>query len=291
MEMHQVRYAVTLARTLNFTRAAEQCNVSQPSLTRAIQKLEDEFGGPLFLRERSLTNLTELGRVMLPHLERTLQAAEAAKTQAIEFRRKDNPKLNLGLAQGLSIGPIAGAIGELARKLAGFSLNVVDSMQKNLVDLLMRGELEVAVIEHEGDLPDRLDSWVISREGFVALMRPDHPMASLNQITLERLRHEALILQKGSSLIAMTEGEPAKGAALPLRHVCADLGQAKELARAGLGVAIVPDGTYCEPDLVLKSVADLHSVREVSLTSVCGRRHSMAVSLLIRLVRAHGLAA
>ena len=51
MEMHQVRYFLAVARTRNFTRAAEECNVSQPSLTRAIQKLEGELGGPLFRRE------------------------------------------------------------------------------------------------------------------------------------------------------------------------------------------------------------------------------------------------
>src|SRR5262249_55698195 len=64
MELHQVRYCVALCKNLNFTRAAEACNVTQPALTRAIQKLEDELGGPLFERERNLTQLTELGRLM-----------------------------------------------------------------------------------------------------------------------------------------------------------------------------------------------------------------------------------
>ncbi len=66
MEMQQIRYFVALAQTLNFTRAAEQCNVSQPALTRAIQQLEHELGGPLFHRERNNTHLSELGRMMAP---------------------------------------------------------------------------------------------------------------------------------------------------------------------------------------------------------------------------------
>ena len=53
---------LALARTLNFTRAAEQCNVTQPALTKAIQKLEQELGGTLIHRERHLTQLTELGK-------------------------------------------------------------------------------------------------------------------------------------------------------------------------------------------------------------------------------------
>ena len=75
MEMHQARYFVALCETLNFTRAAEKCNVTQPSLTRAIKLLEDELGGPLFNRERNQTHLTELGRLMEPHLREVLDQA------------------------------------------------------------------------------------------------------------------------------------------------------------------------------------------------------------------------
>jgi LysR family hydrogen peroxide-inducible transcriptional activator len=71
MEMHQVRYFLTLCQELNFTRAAEKCNVAQqPALTRAIKLLEDEFGGLLFHRERARTHLSELGQAVCPYLER-----------------------------------------------------------------------------------------------------------------------------------------------------------------------------------------------------------------------------
>src|SRR6478752_6302835 len=57
MEMHQIRYFIAVAKTLNFTQAAKDCNVAQPSLSRAIKTLEDELGGALFRRERALTHL------------------------------------------------------------------------------------------------------------------------------------------------------------------------------------------------------------------------------------------
>jgi DNA-binding transcriptional LysR family regulator len=83
MEMHQVRYFLAICETLNFTRAAERCHVSQPALTRAIKKLEEELGGPLFRRERNLTHLTELGQVAmlkyplkLPNIRPTLMVWE-----------------------------------------------------------------------------------------------------------------------------------------------------------------------------------------------------------------------
>jgi DNA-binding transcriptional LysR family regulator len=58
MEMHQIRYFLAVCETLNFTRAAEQCHVTQPA-TRAIHKLEEELGGLLFRRERHLTHMTD----------------------------------------------------------------------------------------------------------------------------------------------------------------------------------------------------------------------------------------
>ena len=79
MEMHQVRYFLAVAQELNFSRAAEKCNVSQPSLSRAIQQLEGELGGPLFNRERHLTHLTDLGEMVRPHMENVYEAAMKAK--------------------------------------------------------------------------------------------------------------------------------------------------------------------------------------------------------------------
>ena len=61
LELYQIRYFLALCETLNFARAAERCGVSSPSLTRSVQKLEQELGGLLIRRERRLTHLTELG--------------------------------------------------------------------------------------------------------------------------------------------------------------------------------------------------------------------------------------
>ena len=87
MEFNQIRYFLAVARTLHFTRAADDCNVSQPALTRAIQKLEEELGGPLFHRERAHTQLTELGQRVLPALERAVTATKEAREAAEAFRR------------------------------------------------------------------------------------------------------------------------------------------------------------------------------------------------------------
>src|SRR6185436_69615 len=103
VEMHQIRYFLAVCETLNFTRAADKCNVAQPSLTRAVKTLEEELGGPLFHRERANTHLTDLGRLMKPHLEQVLAETEAAKMRARSFTKLDNAELTVGLM--CTIGP------------------------------------------------------------------------------------------------------------------------------------------------------------------------------------------
>src|SRR3569623_790767 len=97
MELHQIRYFLAVDDMLNFTRAAERCNVTQPALTRAIQKLEDELGGQLLRRERGLTHLTDLGQMMVPHLEQVLAGSEAARSTARGLLKLEQAALRLGV--------------------------------------------------------------------------------------------------------------------------------------------------------------------------------------------------
>src|SRR5947209_18282947 len=84
-------------RHAHFTRAAEQCHVSQPALTRAIQQLEGELGGLLLRRERKLTHLTDFGRLIEPHLRQLHGDAEVAKSTAKRFLSMEAAEIRLGV--------------------------------------------------------------------------------------------------------------------------------------------------------------------------------------------------
>ena len=75
MELFQVRYVLAAAETLNFTRAAERCNISQPALTKAVKSLEDELGSPIFTREGKRVRLSDFGRSILPTLRQVHEQA------------------------------------------------------------------------------------------------------------------------------------------------------------------------------------------------------------------------
>src|ERR1051326_1501959 len=103
MEMHQVRYFLAVSRTLNFTRAAEECNVAQPSLTRAIKQLEAELGGDLFRRERPAAQLTELGLRMQPLLKQCYDAAIGARQLASSFKSGEVGALRIALTHSVDL--------------------------------------------------------------------------------------------------------------------------------------------------------------------------------------------
>jgi DNA-binding transcriptional LysR family regulator len=81
MEMHQIRYFLAVCEELNFTRAAQRCGVSQPSLTNAIKALERQLGGAVFRRKPRIA-LSQLGLAMRPYLEHIVQQAEGAREVA-----------------------------------------------------------------------------------------------------------------------------------------------------------------------------------------------------------------
>ena len=174
MEMHQVRYFLAVVSHLNFTRAAEELQVAQPSLTRAIQKLESELGGALFRRERRNTHLTELGRTMLPHLKAAFVAAETAKNQAKRLQQKDIGSLSsLGVCSGIDARAAAALVVDAARKLTNVDISVEVAETEVVERRLLAGEFDAAIVASLHSAHERFvfnpiltdESWWSSRRG------------------------------------------------------------------------------------------------------------------------------
>src|SRR5262245_30774573 len=122
MELHQIRYFLSVAKTLNFTQAADECHVAQPSLSRAIKLLEEELGGELFRRERSLSHLTDLGRLMLPLLTQSYESAAAAKSLAASYQKGTIAPLRLALSHTINLAVLVRPLTELVKAFPGLEL-------------------------------------------------------------------------------------------------------------------------------------------------------------------------
>jgi DNA-binding transcriptional LysR family regulator len=286
MELHQVRYFLALCKTLNFTRAAEACNVTQPALTRAIQKLEDELGGPLFYRERNLTQLTELGRSLRPHLEATLAAAEAAKRYAEGIRKKEIAVLRLGLAHGVAVSLVLDSVAEVMRRIPALDLHLVEGGTPALNDALLQGEVDAALVVRRGELPEKFNAWPVLEQDCCVVFPAKHGLARLKAVTPADLAGECLIALGGDGAPSHDGGQPAPR----IKHTATSAEHARQLVKSGFGVALLPEASAVLDGLETRPLDSPQLRRAIVLAVVAGRLFSPALDVFVRLMRARSFA-
>jgi len=286
MEMHQVRYFLAVARTLNFTRAADECNVTQPSLTRAIQKLEEEFGGLLFRRERARTHLTDLGREMLPHLARTYEAAQAAKAVAKGIGKAEIAPLNLGLAGSIRAPQLTAVLQEIGDSLSGLELSIEGGASAALIDRALDGALDLIIVERPPEVHDRLEEWPLYSLPYLVLVSARHRLVGADPLRLADLEGESWIETAHDCTARFRAACERAGFSPRFRHKADDEVQLQRLVAAGLGAGLVPAGTQLMEGLSARLVEDGDWAGEVVLATVGGRRRSPATDAFIRSARA-----
>ena len=288
MEMHQVRYFLAVADTLNFTRAAELSNVSQPALTRAIQQLEDELGGLLLRRERKLTHLTDFGRLIEPHLRQLLADAEAAKTTAKRFLSLQQAQIRLGIMCTVGPARFMSFLASFHATNPGCEFTLVEGVPARLSDLLLRGELDLAVMAQPEPFNERLDVLPLYGERFCIAFPTGHRLEQQNHVEIADVAGETY-LRRINCEYRDYLAEQLRGLGLAVR-----VGFQSEredwiqmMVAAGFGVCFLPEFSPTIPGVRTQPVSDPKVIREVSLVSMSGRRFSPAVMTFIRAIRSH----
>jgi LysR family hydrogen peroxide-inducible transcriptional activator len=287
MEMHQVRYFVALCESLNFTRAAEQCGVAQPSLTKAIQRLEEELGGPLFARERNLTHLTDLGRLMRPHLEAVHAASEAVRLQADSFHKMESGSVRLGVMCTIGPSRLVGFLKRFRRELPSIEISLKDAPGKEIVEMLMEGELDVALVGLP-DLPERLDTLPLYCETYVVAFHPGHRFEQMNVVPYKELDREDYL-----SRINCEYPDYFNSLGIPDTaevNVCFETEREdwiQAMILAGLGCAVMPEYLPMLPGIGTRPLVEPEIQREITLATVAGRRFSPSLRAFVSLAGRH----
>jgi DNA-binding transcriptional LysR family regulator len=292
METHQVRYFLAVARTLNFTKAAEECNVTQPSLTRAIKKLEDELGGPLFHRERANTHLTELGRAMLPHIEQSYLAAQSARALAEAFKRGDIAPLRLGLSNAVSSRLFTEVLNGVRSGVPNFELAVEGGSETQIREAMLKGDADLAVLAEDGTMPERMRAWPLFDEHFRLIMAASHPLAVKATLMLSDLDGVDIIdRSKCSGCERLRQLCTASGVMPRFRHRVDSIEQLINLVREGFGIGFMPRSDRLAEGIVGRSIERVEIDRKVSLATVAGRPFSAATDAFVKLARSRDWAA
>ena len=284
MEMHQVRYFLAVAQKLNFSRAAEKCNVSQPALSRAIQQLEGELGGPLFHRERQLTHLTELGEMMHPHLETVYEAAVKAKRLSQDIKQLKRVPLKLGIMSTISPDEIVDLIAALKTRHDGLELHLCDANARELRERLLTGDLEVVIYALPGEEPDeRTHVMPLFAEQMVITVHRGHRLAGERAFPVRELNGECYIHRMNCEFAGYADHIlQEKGVTCTPTYWSERDDWTLAMVAAGLGFAFMPENATHHPGIVALPVIEPEFWRKVNLVTVRGRPYSPGIGALVR---------
>jgi DNA-binding transcriptional LysR family regulator len=254
MELNQLRYFEAVARHLHFTRAAEELNVAQPSVSQQLAKLELELGTQLFHRMKRNVALTPAGLVFLPRAQRLLAELEEARAEVQELTGLRRGHLTVGATPSVSTCLLPRILAEFHNRHPGISLTLREAGSRPLVHSLEQGELDLALVI----LPVRqpvLETRPIHQERLVLAVSPEHPLAERRALALADLRTVPFVMfREGYSLRDVTVAACRRLGYEPL--VAAEAGEMDSVLRlvaVGLGVAIVPE-MVVEPAVGLVTV-------------------------------------
>lgn len=286
MEMSQIRYALAAARALNFTKAAADCHVSQPALTKAIKHLEEELGAPIFHREGKRILLSDFGRSMLPHLRHIVEEAEAARTLADNFRLLNEVPIRLGLMSTIGPARLARLLAHFQKTYAGVEVAVSEGGVADLKARLDTGDLDLAVLNPMDGLGDSFNAYPLYTERYVVIFPPEHRLASLNAIKLADLSGEDYVDRLSCEMREMVMGvcqERTVELYARFRSEREDWVQAMVMAR--IGFAFMPEYAVTLPELLQRPLVEPAVERTVALISVPGRPFTPAVAAFTRAAR------
>ena len=287
MEMHQVRYFLAAASELNFTKAAERCNVAQPSLTRAIKQLEGELGGDLFRRERPQAQLTELGERMLPLLKQCYDSALGARSLASAIKGGEVGSLKLALSRTIGLDLLTAHFAELKRLFARLEIKLLRGTAAEVVELLKKGDAELAIAGAIDEPWERLDKWPLFTERLQLVMSGQHPLAAHSSVAIGDL--------KAQRFLRCVHGEHAAQTTALLRSHGIDAENGHDVAsdhdlitliEADFGIAFAPRSLRTPPSLARVPVSQIDLSRTVYAYGVAGRQRTAVGSAMLKMVRA-----
>ena len=241
MEMQQLRYVVAVARTGNFSRAAEQCHVSQPSLSQQILKLEDDLGERLFDRMKRMAKLTPHGEAFLRHAVRILEEVDAAKREAADAQALLRGALKIGVLPTIAPYLLPEVMGGFMEKYPGVEIVVQEDTTAQLMKYLLAFEIDL-VFASQPIRDERLEVRELFTEELLLALPPGHPLARKRAVNASDLENERLIVMKeghclGDQVLRFCDRRDLHP---NISFRSAQLETIQALVSAGLGLSLIP---------------------------------------------------
>lgn len=286
MELQQIRYFLAISSHGSFSRAAQECGVSQPALTAAIKKLETEIGGPLFHREGKRLVVTPMGRLVQPALQQVMQGTQSAATLARNFQLLRQAPLQVGVLHTVGPARLAGYLSAFHRKHPGVEVTVQEGNVAGLLHKLEAGDLDFAVTNLLQEPPDAFRSETLYTEPYVVICPPGHPLSRLQNVRLADVDGEPYVDRLACEL---REAVMAIAAERKVNLYASFRSErdawVQAMVRAGLGFAFMPLHSVHPDGVAMRPLVEPQVERKIALVDVRGRQRSQAARLFADEIR------
>ncbi|MBQ6469580.1 MAG: LysR family transcriptional regulator [Lachnospiraceae bacterium] len=259
MDFRVLRYFITVAQELNFTKAAAKLQMSQPPLSNAIRDLENDLGVSLFVRGKRHLQLTEAGRLLMQRAVQIMELAEKTRSDLTAYGKELTGRLFLGTVDGRAQFLAAGWITGFREEYPKVTFDLTNGSSDDVIDRLYKGLADLAFVAAPYD-SEHLEGFAVGREPWIALMSENHPLALApgEYVTLGEIAKENLIIPQRKSRIESIErwfreiGEEVNA-------VCtlSNYQDAVAMAQHNAGICIFPETTDTPaPGTVAKTIVD-----------------------------------
>jgi LysR family hydrogen peroxide-inducible transcriptional activator len=291
MKLQELRYLVAVAEHRHFGRAAENCNVSQPTLSSQIKKLEDELGVTMLERTNKRVDLTPVGAQILVHAQAAL--AHAGQMEAVARAARDPlvGSLKLGVIPTLAPYLMPLILKPLKQLYPGLTIELWEDQTRALIESLRSHRLEAALLATPSDSPE-ITEIALFEEPLLAALPRKHRSAAARRVSEEDLADELLVLSDGHCLanqaLAACGAKPEQGrGSFRSSMQAATLETLVNLVAAGYGATLIPAlaaDSVRRRDIVLLPLVGRTS-RTIRLASRPGFPRPQALRALEKIIR------
>lgn len=243
MELRHLRYFVAVAEEGSVTLAAERrLHTAQPSLSRQLRDLEREVGAQLLVRSVHGVELTAAGRAFLDHARLALSQIEAAGEAARRVAHPAKTSIVMGFLTGSEMDWFTEAVRLLRHELPNIEVVLISQTSPELTSGLLRGQIDVAFLRPEPELPDLVFKHLIS-EPLIVVLPSDHRLATLEVISPRDIEGETFVNVSATAptlRIVIDDFLREAGVAIDTAHEAASLSMAISLVASTHGVALLP---------------------------------------------------
>jgi DNA-binding transcriptional LysR family regulator len=241
MELRQLEYFVAVAEQASFTRAATLLHVAQPGVSAQLRQLERELGQELLDRSGRSVRPTPAGAAVLPYARAALDAVGGVREVADELAELRRGQAAFGMVTGCGGIGVPDLLAAFHGEHPAIEISLVEDASDRLAAAVADGSLDAALIGRSGPPLERLERQIVIDDTLVAAVAAGHPLADRSTVALADLAGLPLIsLPRGTGLrAALDDGCAAAGVQPAIAFEAADPRILAELARRGLGVAIL----------------------------------------------------